>query len=158
MKFEKEYGADETAAILNKFISRYVDKNKLFERILLCNSIKDEIEFERRPFSQIMSLAFFEGKTLFLYDEREKVLRQTKWTEILGFISQLEPWEENIDFLLFDEGFEWFAAITHEDLSTICAGKLLSENRHQERNGGKNEQNMVERSGCLSDLSPQFYG
>ena len=129
MRFEKEYGTNEAAVIMDRFIARYVDRDKIPKRILLWNSLKDGIKTECRPFSNIMSLDFFDGKTLFVYDEREKVLRQAKWTELVQFISHLEPWEENIDLLLFDESLDWFAAVTHEDLLTLCVGTLLSAER-----------------------------
>ena len=127
MKFEKEYPANETAAVMSSFIERYVDQDKIPGRILLWNSLKDGVRTAVRPFSQIAELDLFRGKVLFVYDEREKLLREVKWAEIVRFISNLEPWEENIDLLLFDESLDWFAAITHEDLLTLCVGTILSK-------------------------------
>lgn len=93
--------------------------------IILWNSLKDEIKTKCYPFSEVVPLDFFNEKTLFVYDEREQALWQTKWGEVVSFVNHLEPWEENIDILLFDESLDWFAAVTHEDLLTLCAGTLL---------------------------------
>ncbi len=127
MKFEKEYSANEAASVMSSFMERYVDQAKIPGRILLWNSLKDGVKVVCRPFSQIAALDIFRGKILFVYDEREKTLRKIKWTEIVHVISNLEPWEENIDLLLFDESLDWFAAITHEDLLTLCAGTIRSK-------------------------------
>lgn len=40
MKFEKKYAANKADRIIDKFISRYVDRNKIPGRILLWNSLK----------------------------------------------------------------------------------------------------------------------
>jgi len=126
MKFEKEFNADESSIIMDKFISLYVDRDLIPRRILLWNSLKKGVQTKCQPFSQITSLDVFSDKALFLYDEREKRLGQTSWQEIVSFINNLEPWEENIDFLIFDDSFGWFVAITHEDLLTLSAGTLIS--------------------------------
>ncbi len=125
MEFEKRCSAGETEYRIQRFISRYVDTEKIPNRILLWNSLKDEIKTVCRPFSQVMTLDFFHGKTLFVYDERDHVLWRASWSEVLQLVSHLEPWEENIDLLLFDESLDWFAAITHEDLLTLCVGTPL---------------------------------
>lgn len=125
MIFRKKYDTEEATKILNKFISIYVDKNKISKYILLWNSLKCGVKTKCLPFCQIEMLDFFKNKILCLYDERNKILWQTNWKEIVSFINNLEIWEENIDFLIFDSSFEWFVAITHEDLLTICVGNIL---------------------------------
>ncbi len=63
---------------------------------------------------------------MLLYDEREKALYTARWREITDYIHSLESWEEAIDLLIFDRSLRWFAAITHEDLQTICAGEAIA--------------------------------
>lgn len=124
----KKYCASRSAKILKRFISLYVDQKKIPQYTLLWNSLKDEIDTRCFSFSRLVSLSFLKYKTLFLYNEREKALYQIEWKGIVDFIDGLEPWED-IDFLVFDNSFSWFAAVTHEDLQTVCAGTILSQIR-----------------------------
>lgn len=125
MRIIKKYNPNETGQILNGFISRYVNQDKLRKNILLWNSLKDEIDRKCISFSQISGFDFFKERPVLLYDEREKALYQVEWSEVVDFITRLEPQGENIDFMIFDKTLDWFCAITHEDLKTICAGSEL---------------------------------
>ena len=125
MKYEKEYSVHEAATILTQFIDLYVDEDKLRKYGLLWNSLNDTVKRVCLNFSQVSALNFFKhmgNRVLFLYDERKRSLCQIRWNEIVHFLNSLEPWEDNIDWLIFETDLSWFIAVTHEDLLTICAG------------------------------------
>ena len=129
MILKKRCETKEAAALLELFRSLYVDEEKLPGRILLWNSLKDHVRRVCRPFSQVEALPFFQNRgeePVLLYDEREKALYTARWREITDYIHSLESWEEAIDLLIFDRSLRWFAAITHEDLQTICAGEAIA--------------------------------
>lgn len=106
--------------VLERFCIRYIDQAKLPCFQLMWNSLRDDVKRHCLPFQQAARLLRGrESENLYLHDEREGSLSRADWGEIVHFISGLEPWEENMDLLIFDEGLEWFLAVTHEDLLTI---------------------------------------
>lgn len=130
MRFDRKFTPEEAAPILERFISLYVDRRKVPKFRLLWNSLQDSVRRRCLSFPQAAALKFFEDKgetPLLLYDERERTLCQVKWAELVRCINGLEPWEESIDLLIFDESLRWFLAVTHEDLLTICAGEALPD-------------------------------
>ncbi len=55
---------------------------------------------------------------VYYYSERDNEMYETQFSEICTFVKELEPWDE-IDTEIFDDTFEWFIAITHEDISLV---------------------------------------
>lgn len=64
------------------------------------------------------SLRIDGSKKACFYSERDREMYELTLSEILGFIESFEPWEE-IDAEIFDVSYEWFIAVTHEDISFV---------------------------------------
>ena len=104
--------------LIQKFKQKYIDVSLLSKRILLWNALKVEVETELCRFEELSKFKIEETRYLYLYDDRNDVLYKLKYSEILDFIYNREPWEY-FDGLIFDEELDWFIALTHEDLALI---------------------------------------
>jgi len=52
-------------------------------------------------------------KKVYCHDERGGAVYEATYGDIYDLIIALEPWEE-VDIEVFDDGFEWTVAFTHE--------------------------------------------
>lgn len=58
-------------------------------------------------------------RTVFTLFETVDELRTATFTEFCKYFAHREPWEDH-DILLFDESFEWFIGISHNERVTIA--------------------------------------
>lgn len=101
----------DTEKILGKFKEQFINKSYP-ERILLINHLSN---IERTiSVEELRNINIPKKNNIFMYHERLKTLYLTSFEEIYTYIEQLEPWED-IDCLVFDEEFNWFMGITHDD-------------------------------------------
>ena len=92
-------------------VSDYDPRNQRVSRLLWCN-----LSCERKviPISEFKTINIEENASVYFYDERKNKMFQVKFSQVANLIMNLEPWEE-YDAEIFDNTFEWFIAITHED-------------------------------------------
>ncbi|MBQ8824445.1 MAG: hypothetical protein IJZ64_04350 [Ruminococcus sp.] len=120
-KIDKNTAYDLLEKFKKKFVAPDYDRynQKIFNLkrswLLNCNlSCKVEIisteNFESIPLNK--------NTKVYFYDERDNKMYKTLFSEICEFIAGFEPWDE-IDAEIFDDSFEWFIAISHEDISLI---------------------------------------
>jgi len=64
-------------------------------------------------------------KSVFLYDERQKIFYGTTIKDIIDFVQSFELWDE-VYACIFDKDMDWVIAITHED-KILCWGSINIE-------------------------------
>lgn len=122
LKYKVCFTSDEVSRILTSFIKQYVDTEKLKKYYLLWNSLNKNLIVKCLPIEKIKNLPFPSDKSVLLYDERQKMLYDTTIKDIIGFVQNLEPWDE-VDACIFDKDIDWVVAITHED-KILCWGNI----------------------------------
>ena len=118
--------------ILTKFKSKFVisdydPENQRRSRLLHCNLSCETRWIATEDFEYI---AFDRKKKVYFYSERHREMYQVTFSEVCRLVAGLEPWEE-IDAEVFDDSYEWFLSITHEDV-TLAYG-LEFENATNEK-------------------------
>ena len=99
-----------------KFIAAdYDPHNQEISRLLWCNL---SCETRMIPTENFQSISLDKNKKVYFYDERRNEMYGVLFSEICEYIDNSEPWEE-IDAEIFDDSYEWFIAITHEDFSLL---------------------------------------
>ena len=122
LKYKIRFTSDEVPSILTRFIKRYVDREKLQKYYLVWNSLNKDLIVKCLPVEKIKNLPFPSNKSVFLYDERQKILYGTTIKDVIGFVQSFEPWDE-VDACIFDKDIDWGVAITHED-KILCWGSI----------------------------------
>lgn len=102
---------NKSEQILGKFKERFINESYP-ERILFINHL-NKIE-KTIPVEELRNVKLPQEYNIYMYHERLKTVYLTSFEEICMYIEQLEPWQD-VDCLVFDEGFEWFLGITHND-------------------------------------------
>ncbi|MDE7430394.1 MAG: hypothetical protein K2N34_00510 [Lachnospiraceae bacterium] len=120
LKYLKKYTSTEAHGILTSFIDRYVDREKLKRYILMWNSFVYKPKC--LPIEAVQDITLPHDKTVFFYDEREKLLYSTTMKDAVYFIKNLEPWDQ-VDACIFDKDMNWVIAVTHEDV-ILCLGDI----------------------------------
>lgn len=122
LKYKIRFTSDEVPGILTCFIKRYADKEKRKKYYLLWNSLNGNLAVKCLPIEKIENLPFPSDKSVWLYDERQKMLYGTTIKEVIGFVQSFESWDE-VDVCIFDKDIDWGVAITHED-KILCWGNI----------------------------------
>ena len=118
---EKNKFDDKTAEkILNSFKKKFIaadydPHNQKISRLLWCNL---SCETRMIPTEDFQSISLDKNKKVYFYDERRNEMYGVLFLEICEYIDDFEPWEE-IDAEIFDDSYEWFIAVTHEDFSLL---------------------------------------
>ena len=118
---DKNKIADKIATeLLDGFKERFVSSdydpnNQQKSWLLWCNL---SCKAQPMPTEDIQSLPMNKNKIVYFYSERDKEMYEVLLSEIYDYIDEFEPWEE-IDAEIFDASYEWFIAITHEDISLV---------------------------------------
>lgn len=119
-KFNNKIDAKTALKLLEGFkkrfvISDYDPKNQHRSRLLWCNL---SCNVQIIPTEKFETIPLIKDKKVYFYNERTHEMYEVSFSEICTFVSELEPWEE-IDAEIFDCSYEWFIAITHEDVSMV---------------------------------------
>lgn len=116
---------EEQELIIKCIVEKYVDEEKKIKNKLIWNSFR--IKPDRMTFEQLCNFELPNLNHLFFYNERKSTLYRCKFSDIIHFINELEPWED-VDCYIFDDSTDWIVAITHEDLKVLAIGlDLLSQ-------------------------------
>lgn len=121
-KIDKNTAHDLLEKFKKKFVASDYDRynQKIFNLkrswLLNCNLA---CNYEIISTENFESILLDKNKEVYFYDERENKMYKTLFYEICEFIAGLEPWDGDIDAEIFDDSYEWFIAINHEDISLI---------------------------------------
>lgn len=80
------FTSNEAPSILTRFIKRYVDREKLKKYYLLWNSLNWDLPVKCLPIETIKNIPFPLDKSVFLYDERQKMLYDTMIEDVIDFV------------------------------------------------------------------------
>ena len=106
--------------IIERFRDRYVDRERMSRVMLMWNSFLPQYKPRCLPVEKITELSISGDKRVVFYQEPENLLYGTKFSAVVNYVRQLEPWE-SIDAYVFDGTMDWVVAITHED-AILCLG------------------------------------
>lgn len=116
--------SEEKELIIKCVLEKYVDMNRIIKNKLIWNSFF--IKPDRMTFEQLSNFELPNLNNLLFYNERKSTLYRCKFSDVIHFINELEPWED-VDCYIFDDSTDWIVAITHEDLIVLAIGlDLLS--------------------------------
>ena len=124
LKYKKRFTSAEVPGILARFTKRYIDREKREKYYLLWNSLNKDLIVKCLPIEKIKNFPLPPNKSVFLYDERQKIFYGTTIKDIIDFVQSFELWDE-VDACIFDEDMDWGAAITHED-KILCWGRMAN--------------------------------
>lgn len=125
LKYKIRFTSAEVPSILARFTKRYVDREKLKKYYLLWNSLNKDLIVKCLPIEKIKNFPLPPDKSVFLYDERQKIFYGTTIKDIIDFVQSFELWDE-VDACIFDKDMDWGVAITHED-KILCWGSINIE-------------------------------
>ena len=125
LKYKIRFASAEIPSILTRFTKRYVDLEKLKKYYLLWNSLNKDLIVKCLPIEKIKNLPLPSDKSVFLYDERQKIFYGTTIKDIIDFVQSFELWDE-VYACIFDKDMDWVIAITHED-KILCWGSINIE-------------------------------
>lgn len=117
---------DKENKILNQFIKRYVDENKINTNKMIWNSLKSEVVpyLSTYSFGRLKTVISRLPKLVCVYDERSKELNWVSKSDICKMIEEKDEWMD-YDLIVFDNTTDWFIAITHEDI-ILAYGEFLN--------------------------------
>lgn len=106
LKYKIRFASAEIPSILTRFTKRYVDLEKLKKYYLLWNSLNKDLIVKCLPIEKIKNLPLPSDKSVFLYDERQKIFYGTTIKDIIDFVQSFELWDE-VYACIFDKDMDW---------------------------------------------------
>ena len=118
--FSNSMAPNESNELLDKFKEKFIVadynlRNQRVSRLLWCNL---SCEGEVIPINEFDKINVAQNTSVYFYNERENKMFRVRFSEVINLIINIEPWEE-YDAEIFDDSFQWFIAITHEDFCIL---------------------------------------